>query len=217
VSWSGRVLARHPAPAGLGLHADTSAGLLVTIAPPGQGPTELQIVDPRTLAPRRRLGPVGYVVAATGTQAAWTSDTCTARCWLTVADLPSGTRHSVVLHRDFDPGTAAFSPDGRRLALGYFGRHPQQAGGAAPGFVEVTDLATGRTTPVPGVATGIKQTAGLAWTTDGRALAITVVRPDSDTTLAGLWPLPGGPVRVLPRIFTGAGAPPALTVLPAAP
>jgi hypothetical protein len=163
-----------------------------------------------------RLGPVDYVVAATSTQAAWTSYRCVAHCALTVLDLPTGHRRTIPLPPDFYPGHAVFSPDGRRLAIAYYGLHPQQAGGPAPGFVEVRDVADAGTVRIPGVATAVKQSAEMAWTPDGTGLALSVGFPDTDTRRVGLWPISGGPVRVLPGSFAGGSDPSALIALPSA-
>jgi|SRR5829696_177991 len=212
VSWSGRVVAGHSTPVGFALHADTPAGLLTSIRPLGDEPARLQLVDPLTLAVREQLGPIGYVLTATATRAVWLPHSCAGPCGLAVADLTTGARSTVRLATGFDPGSAAISPDGRHLAVGYRGRHPQQPGGAAAGFVEVVTLPTGRVSRIPGVATGIKQVAELAWTPDGKSLALTVGQPEDDRRRVGLW-APGGPVRVLPADVAGAGAPSALLAL----
>jgi hypothetical protein len=216
VSWTGRVLARHATPEGLSLQADTPQGLLVTISPRAEQPSRLQLIDPRTTKVIKQLGPVEYVVAATSTQAAWTSYRCVEHCALTVLDLPTGLRHAIPMPPDFYPGHAAFSPDGRRLAIAYYGLHPQQAGGPAPGFVEVRDVAGAGVVRIPGLATGIKQSAEVAWTPDGTGLALSVGFPDTDTRRVGLWPLSGGPVGVLPGTFPGGSDPSALIALASA-
>lgn len=211
---SGRVLARHSVPAGFSPQADTAAGLLVAVYPvTGNGPADLRIVDRHTLAVRQRLGQVAYVAAATSTRAAWISAGCTSRCDLTVADLPNGARRALAVANGYGVGAFAFSPDDRRIAVGYYGRHPQQPGGTAPGFVEVVTLSSGARERVPGVATGIKQVADLAWTPDGQWLAISVGWPDQDIRRVGLWPADGGPVRVLSGRYVGGYPPSALLAL----
>ncbi len=202
ISLSGRVVNQHPVAADFGLLADTAAGLLVTVAPSAQG-SQLQVVDRATLAVRQHLGRVGYVVAASSTRAAWVPPGCADTCRLVVADLTSGVRHTVELAPDYQVGAVAFSPDGRHVAVSYYGRHPQQAGGAAPGLVDVVDLAGGQRRRLPGVATGIKQAADLAWTPDGRWLAVAVGWPDPGFRRIGLWPVGGGPVHLVPGRIAG--------------
>jgi hypothetical protein len=216
VSWTGRVLARHTTPEGLSLQADTSRGLLVTVTPRAERPSQLELVDPRTMAVIRRVAPVDYVVAATSTQAAWTSYRCVEHCALTVLDLPTGRRDTIPMPPDYYPGHATFSPDGRRLAIAFWGLHPQQAGGPAPGFVEVWDVAGAGATRIPGLATGVKQSAEVAWTPDGSDLAVSVGFPDTDTRRVGIWSINGGPVRVLPGTFAGGSEPSALVALASA-
>ncbi len=204
VSLSGRVLDRHVVSAGFVLQADTDAGLLVAAYRLPNGPADLQIVDGHTLAVRKRVGEVDYVLGASRTVAAWTTPRgCPTTCALVVADLTSGARRTVTLASGYAPGPVAFSPDGRHVAVSYYGRHPQQAGGAAPGAVDVIDLATGSRQRLPGVGTAEKQAADLAWTPDGQWLAVAVGWPDSDFRRIGLWPATGGPVHVLPGRFAG--------------
>ncbi len=211
---SGRVLAIHSVPAGLAPQTDTAAGLVVAVYPAGgDAPANLQILDRRTLAIRQRLGKVGYVVGAISTQAAWTVPGCASTCELVVADLPTGPRRTIALAPGYGVGAVAFSFDGQRVAIGYYGRHPQQPGGAAPGIVEVVDLASGARHRVPGVNTGIKQVADLAWTPDGRWLAVAVAWSDLGFRRVGLWSARGGPIHVLPGRFPGADTPAALLAL----
>lgn len=213
VALSGKVLARHSVPAGLTLQADTAAGLLIAEYPTtGNGPADLRIVDRRTLAGRQQLGKVGFVVAATSTRVAWTPAGCTSQCDLTIAELPTGARHTLMVAHDYGVGTLAFNPDGRTVAVSYVGRHSQQSGGSAPGFVEIVNLNTGSRKRLPGVETGIKQSADLSWTPDGSSLAIGVGL-DGNVRRVGLWPATGGPVHLLPGRFSGDSPPSALLAL----
>lgn len=202
VSLSGRILDRHPVPAGFDLLADTGAGLLVTVSPSSRG-VDLQVLDRATLAVRQRLGTVSYVLAATSTRVAWVTPGCTDTCQLVVVDVPAGARHTIALEPGYQAGAAAFSPDGRHLAVSYYGRHPQLPGGAAPGVLDMVDLTTGQTQRIPGVNTAIKQAADLAWTPDGRWLAVAVGYPTRDFRRIGLLPTAGGPIHVLPGHVPG--------------
>ncbi len=210
VALSGKVLARHSVPAGLTLQADTAVGLLIAEYPTtGNGPADLRIVDRRTLTVRQQLGKVGFVIAATSTRVAWTPAGCTSQCDLTIAELPTGARHTLRVAHNYVVGTLAFNPDGRTVAVSYAGRHPQQPGGSAPGFVEIVNLNTGSRQRLPGVATGSKQSADLSWTPDGSSLAIGVGL-DGNVRRVGLWPTTGGPVHLLPGRFSGDSPPSAL-------
>jgi len=214
VALSGKVLARHSVPAGRTLQADTAAGLLIAEYPPtGNGPADLRIVDRRTLAVRQQLGKVGFVIAATSTRVAWTPAGCTSQCDLTIAELPTGARRTLMVAHDCGVGTLAFNPNGRTVAVSYYGRrHPQQPGGSAPGFVEIVNLNTGSRKRLPGVETGIKQSADLSWTPDGSSLAIGVGLA-GNVRRVGLWPAAGGPVHLLPGHFSGDSPPSALLAL----
>lgn len=207
----GRVLARRAVRQPMWVQADTDAGLLVHVLARRPGDAEtVALADPRTLRVRRDLGPAGYVVATRGQLAAWVLPAC---CGLRIADLATGRTRTVSRARDFVVGTAAFSPDRRRLAVAYLGRHPQQLGGAAPGFVEVLDLASGRHTRVPGVETAIKQYADLSWTPDGRWLALGVGLVNADMRRIGVWPATGGRVRLLRTLAGGGYQPSALLAI----
>jgi len=203
VSLSGRVLDRHQVSAQFYPRADTSYGLLAEVYPPGDGPVDLQLLDRRTLAVRRHVGMAGYGFGATSTRVAWITAGCTTACRLVVADLRTGSQRTVAAASGYQPGEIAVSPDGRQVAVSYYGRHPQQPGGAAPGIVDVIDLTNGHRQRIPGVATGIKQAADLSWTPDGRWLAVGVGCPTGDYRRFGLWPAAGGPVHVLPGRYAG--------------
>lgn len=209
---TGRVLSTRLVPAGWEVEADTGGGLLVA-ASPVEGPGELLLVDPTTLLVRRSLGPVAIVVAASASLVAWTTDPgCHQRCDLLVADPALGVRRGYRLATNFAGANGAFDPSGRRVAIAYFGRHAVD-GPATSGFVEVLDLATGRRTRVPGVATPQKQAAAVSWFKDGRWLGIAVQWPDEGYQRLAVWPVSGGPVRELPGRLP-AGYSSALLALP---
>lgn len=209
---TGAVLAQHEVPAGFTIEADTPTGLLVAMYPnAASGLGQLQLVDRRTLRIVRQLGPVGQVVAADGRHVAWQIASCEQTCEITVEDLASRRRDTVTAAHGYYVGAGAISPNGRQIALGYYGRRPGQTGGAAPGFVEVINVGTGVRRRAPGVATGVKQVADLAWTLNGRELAISVGLPENDARRIALWPATGGTLRVLPGHYSDSGAPSALT------
>lgn len=113
---------------------------------------------------------------------------------------------------DYGVGTLAFNPDGRTVAVSYYGRHPQQPGGSAPGFVEIVNLNTAAESGYqasrpasnnPPTCHGHRTAA--RWQM-GVGLAGNVRR-------VGLWPAAGGPVHLLPGHFSGDSPPSALLAL----
>jgi DNA-binding beta-propeller fold protein YncE len=187
------------------LSGDTVKGLLAVRLGDDTHPlSTLQLLDRSTFKVTRTLGKIGWVAGSGGTRVAWTDSQCETTCKLVTTDLSTGRQRVVPVAAGFYLAGAAFSPDGNRVAIAYYGRHPQQVGGAAAGFVDVVDLATGARHRVPGVATDIKQAADLSWTPDGRFLAISVGITDKDYRVVGLWPASGGAVQiVLPRVPGG--------------
>jgi hypothetical protein len=206
VDLTGKVLARHLVRGGLYLRADTREGLLVENSPV-DGTTDsvdsIDLLDRSTFAVLKKLAPSGYVLGAGADKAAWTDGPCDTPCSMVIEDLRTGARHKVAAPTHASVGIATFSPDGRRVAVAFYGQHSESADGGSPGFVEVIDIASGHRTRVPGVATDVKQSADLAWTPDGRWLAIAVVITDMEVRRVGLWPAAGGPVRILPSTVPG--------------
>lgn len=191
----GRMLSKRLVPEGLHLEADTGNGLLVATYRQ-EGPGELSIVDPVSLRVRRSIGQVTYVAAATSRVAAWAI--CSGVCILVVGDVRGGQQpRTFQLATNAGIGAAAFSPDERRLAIAYNGRHGFDRRGT-PGFVDVLDLSTGHPTRVPGVGTPEKQAAQLCWSKDGRWLGIVVRWPEQGYQRLGVWPASGGRVVELP-------------------
>jgi DNA-binding beta-propeller fold protein YncE len=205
IDLTGRVLARHKLPPTSALSRDTVKGLLVAKLGNDAQSSTLQLLDRSTFKVTKTLGKIGWVVAGSGsTRVAWTDSQCQTTCTLITTDLSNGRQRVVPAEAGFSISVAAFSPDGNRVAIAYYGRHPEQGGGAAAGFVDVVDLTTGARHRVPGVATDIKQAADLSWTPDGHFLAIAVGITDKDYRVVGLWPASGGAVQiVLPRVPGG--------------
>ncbi len=100
----------------------------------------------------------------------------------------------------FAPTSVAFSPDGARVAIAYDSTGPS----VAAGFVEVVDLRSDRVATVQGVFPQPRVPASVAWTPDGRWLAIAVRfrRPGPASVHIALWPSTGGPVRVQAPVET---------------
>jgi hypothetical protein len=211
---TGQVLSTRSLPEGVTPLAEISAGLLVADYPTtSDGSTQVELLDSRTLAVLQQVGEGGTVLAS-DEWIAWSQPSCTSDCLLTLANLTSGAHFEIPVADDFFIGSVAVSPDGTMAAVGYDGGYPGYPQGVtAPGFVEVTNLATGQRQRVPGVATAAKQAADLAWTPDSRSLAIGVGYPDQNVRRIGLWPATGGPVLVLPGKYAGGYSPSALVAL----
>lgn len=218
----GRVLSRRVLPEGWVPEADTEGGLLVSVHR-GEGPGDLSTVDPVSLRVRQSLGQSTYVVAATSRQAAWVPATPEPGADdLMTVNFRTGRQRSYRVASGFSLGTSAFSPDGRQLAIAYHGRHglvgntgPEGTNtAAAPGFVEVLDLASGDRTRVPGVGTPEKQSADLSWSPDSRWLAIGVRWPEEGYQRIGLWPASHGPLLALPDKIPGGYVSALLAVTP---
>ena len=201
VALDGRVVTRTPVPDGLQVWADSAAGLLVTSTPqPGNEYADLHLVDPRTLASTRDLGQVSYVDSATSRYVAWQPTGCVATCGILIADLTTrAAALKVTQVPGFSVGAVAISPDGRNVAVSWL----STGLASKPGFIEVVNVATGARRKLPGVATAVEQAADLAWTPDGRSLAVGIELP-GDVRRVGLWPLTGGPVQVLSDRFVEA-------------
>jgi hypothetical protein len=167
VRWQRRV------PSEVDLVRDTPYGV-VTATPVDAGRWELRLEDPDTGRVADDFGVGGPVLAAGDRLLTWLPDGCWSGCGLLAADLRLGTRLML-------PGSAgrpaygAFSPDGRRLAVGFWGLHRQDPdrSGQRDGYAAVLDLHRAAWTRVPGLTTGA-QTAPLpVWTRDGRLLLAT--------------------------------------------
>ena len=205
VDLTGQVVRRWSTSAELWLETDSTEGLVVSefLAQPNGG-TQIRVLDHRTLHIRRRLGSVARVISATShTVAAWPAR-CAGTCKLLLIDIVDGRQRQVRTAAGFTVGTVALRPDGARLAVGYFGRSYQQPGGRARGFVDVVDVRTGVSQRVPGVGSGVKHTAELAWLPDGWSLALGVDLPD-DVRRIGLWSLRSRRVALVPGTFSAGG------------
>jgi hypothetical protein len=186
-------------------HRDTAHGLVVTRALSHQGaPTDLLLLDPDTGRVVRTIGPVASCVGVSDTLAAWTPSGCDDDCVLTVSNLESGEPVVFTLPNGRAPQFAAFSPDGRRLALSFMGLHPEVGHSFRDlrGFVAVLDMPTGTLTRLPGLYTQIKHAAGIGWSRDGRVLVLYAGWPDH-ARLAFWHPRHG--LLVLPTVLSGPG------------
>jgi hypothetical protein len=143
-------------PGGYVIEAGTVRGLL--LAPrTAEGSTDL-LWNPATGRVTRRLS---GVIAVSAGRVAW-QEPCPGRCRLHVLELASGWMTTIPLAPGSTVPAAAFSPDGRFLAL----QVTSPAGGdsgAAPTQLEVAGPAALRLSPVPGTSVSSDALAGFGW------------------------------------------------------
>ncbi len=132
-------------PAGYMIEQATDRGLLLAPVAPRPGVIAYQLWNPA--APRAsRI--FDAVIAASTTQIAWTPP-CAARCRVQVMNLATGRLITVQLPAGKSAASAAFSPDGRFLAVeASFSTEADDGGEAVQ--LELVPVASGRLMAVPG-------------------------------------------------------------------
>jgi hypothetical protein len=215
VAASGRVRWTRPLPRLTQLVSTTPFGLLVQVVPDvrSRADGDLVLVDARRGTVRRRLGPVVRVLAVSDRTVAATRVGCAPDCPLLLLDLATGRQRVLALPTDPVPATAAFSPDGSRLAVSTFGlAGDDDAAGSDPhtGRVFVLDLASGRAQQVPGLLTGRDQAADVAWAPGGAVLLLGVRWPTYERIAR--WHPASTRLRVLPVRLPGTHPPGSLSI-----
>jgi len=188
---------------------NTPLGLVIQVVPDVRSyqDGDLLLVAARTGQVRRRLGPVLRVLAASETTLAATRVGCAPDCPLLLVDLATGKQRAYALPGDPVPATAAFSPDGDKLAVSTFGLATTPRGptptAADPhtGRVTVLDASSGRVQQVPGLRTGRGQAADVAWAPDGVVLLIGVKWPTYERI--ALWNSASSQLLALPLQIPG--------------
>jgi hypothetical protein len=200
---TGAVLWRRAEPGPLDLVRDTSYGLLVRTSDSPRGGV-VQLEDPRTGAAYRVIGRASGVLGADDRQVVFAPASCATECDLVLADLDSGSSRFLP-ENPGSPTVAAFSRDGRRVAIGYAGMLPddRSADPQRDGYVVVIDQRRSDFWQfVPAVATGPASTALPVWSPDGRLL-LAVPTDGSGSGRVVAWQ-PGTPrVTILPVGLTG--------------
>jgi hypothetical protein len=182
---------------------DTPYGLLVR-AYQGDAGGVVRLDDPRTGTLRRMIGRTYAVLGADDRQVVFEPAGCGSECELILADLATGSSRFLP-DNPGNPTVAAFSADGRRLAIGYAGMLPEDPS-ASPlrdGYVQVIDLdRSDQWQQVPELTTGPASTALPVWAPDGRLLL--VVPTDAGGSGRVVAWRPGTPrLTVLPVGLTG--------------
>ncbi|HEY7104160.1 MAG TPA: hypothetical protein VH573_21195 [Mycobacteriales bacterium] len=200
---TGAVLWRRPEPRPLDLVRDTPYGLLVrTYDTPRGGVVQLE--DPRSGATYRVIGRAAGILGADDRQVVFAPASCATECDLVLADLDTGSSRFLP-ENPGSPTVAAFSRDGRRVAIGYAGMLPddRSADPQRDGHVVVIDQhRSDFWQSVPEVTTGPASTALPVWSPDGRLL-LAVPTDGSGSGRVVAWQ-PGAPrVTVLPVGLTG--------------
>jgi hypothetical protein len=182
VRWQRRV------PSAVTLVRDTPYGLLA-LEWDGDRGGALRLVDSRTGRLRREVGRAASVLTADDRRVVYERAGCDYGCPILVADLSDGSR-TVLPLLPGRPGSAAISPDGRRLALGFQGLHSQDPAPSPErdGRAVVVDLRNGSWEPVPGLTTAAKAVPVPVWTPDGSRLLLAVAGTDGVSRVAAWRP-----------------------------
>ena len=108
------------------------------------------------------------MIAASATRVAWVPR-CVTRCRLRVLNLATGRPETVGLPAASSVANAAFSPDGRMLAV-ELSFSNNSADGAQPVQLELVSMATGRLTAVPQTWVSSVALVGFGWAAGGDSL-----------------------------------------------
>jgi hypothetical protein len=145
-------------PAGYLIERGTGRGLLLAPVARGQGTMADELWDPVAARPGRTFS---RVIAASATRVAWVPP-CVTRCRLQVLNLATGRPETVGLPAASSVANAAFSPDGRLLAV-ELSFSNNSADGAQPVQLELVSVATGRLTTVPQTWVSSSALVGFGW------------------------------------------------------
>lgn len=197
VTLTGHVVATHSLAAGLVPLGDTPTGLVFT----DLARNKVEFRDRHTLAVVKDVATAETNVHVDRGWLVSSDDPfCTVDCQLTVENLKTAKTYHVAIANQLYVGEVAVNPNGRSVAISYWGAE-------TPGSVVVADLASGASEELPGIVTESRRVADIAWTPDGRTLAISVSYTQNDFRRIALWPSDGGALRVLAGNHPGASEP----------
>jgi hypothetical protein len=145
-------------PAGYVIEQATDRGLLLAPAAPQPGTMAYQLWDPAAPQASRAFD---AVIAASATQIARTPP-CAARCRVQVMNLATGRQVTAELPAGRSAASAAFSPDGRFLAVEVSFSNEAEDGGQAT-QLELMSTVSGRLMVVPGTWLSSDALIGFGW------------------------------------------------------
>jgi Tol biopolymer transport system component len=165
----------------------------------------LRLEEPRSGAVYRVIGRTLAVLGADDRQVVFVPAACGPDCDLTLSDLANGSSRFLP-EVPGNPVTVAFSRDGRRLAIGYAGRLPDDPDPSTQrdGYAVVMDLdpSAEHWEPVPNVTTGPASAPLPVWAPDGR-LMLVVPTDGAGSGRVVAWKPGAARVTILPVGLTG--------------
>jgi hypothetical protein len=164
VSPTGAVLGPPVAlPRGYVIDQATDRGLLLTQTNQRPGTAIATLWNPATARASRTFT---RVIAASGTEIAWTSGCAPTGCRVQVLDLATGRQTTVGLPSGSSPSGASFSPSGRLLAL----QLSYSLDGSLAMRLDVASVADGRLTEVPRTSVSSDALFAFGWPAAGDSL-----------------------------------------------
>jgi hypothetical protein len=152
-------------PAGYLVEQGTGRGLLLAPTAPRTGTVAYQLWNPAIPRASRTFD---AVIAANTTQIAWTPP-CAARCRVQVVNLATGRQLTAELPEGRSAASAAFSPDGRFLAVEVSYSNEADDGGQAV-QLELMSMVSGRLTAVPAIGLSSDALVSFGWPAGGDTL-----------------------------------------------
>jgi hypothetical protein len=195
-------------PAGYQIEQGTDRGLLLAPVAPRPGTMADQVWDPA--APRASRD-FDAVIAASTTQIAWTPP-CAARCRVQVVNLATGRQLTAELPEGRSAANAAFSPDGRFLAVEASFSNEADDGGQAV-QLELVSTTSGGLTAVPGTWLSSDALISFGWPTSSDSLVAEL----SFTTKVQLMSWRPGAARLAIALLLPPQSPASLAIGPYAP
>jgi hypothetical protein len=195
-------------PAGYQIEQATDRGLLLTAVAPGPGTAAYRLWEPAAPQAGRTFN---AVIAASATQIAW-APPCATRCQVRVMDLATGRQVTAELPTGRSAANAAFSPDGRFLAVEVSFSNEANDGGQAV-QLELVSTASGRLTAVPGTWLSSDALISFGWPTSSDSLVAELSFP-SKVQLTSWRP---GAARLALATLTPSQSPASLVIAQSAP